>query len=295
MGLPPVFVGAVQLTIAEAFPLVGRPMVGTPGVEAGVTLAEEFENEPVPTTLMAATVNVYAAPLVRPVTVQLVEVLDVEEGHAFVVGVEVVTFSDVTVYPVIALPPVLVGAVQLTFAEAFPLVGVSIAGTPGVVAGVALAEEPEKRLVPMLLMAATVNVYTSPLVRPVTVQLVEVLDVEEGHASVVGVEVVTFSDVTVYPAIALPPMFDGAVQLTLTNVLPLVTAPIVGAPGTAAGVTLTEEFENEPVPTTLMAATVNVYASPLVRPVTIQVVAVLDFEEGHASVVGVAPVVAVTV
>jgi hypothetical protein len=168
-------------------------------------------------------------------------------------------------------------------------------GTPGVEAGVTLAEEFENEPVPTTLMAATVNVYAAPLVRPVTVQLVEVLDVEEGHASVVGVEVVTFSDVTVYPAIALPPMFDGAVQLTLTNVLPLVTAPIVGAPGTAAGVTLTEEFENEPVPTTLMAATVNVYASPLVRPVTIQVVAVLDFEEGHASVVGVAPVVAVTV
>jgi hypothetical protein len=35
------------------------------------------------------------------------------------------------------------------------------------------------------------------LVRPVTEQLVAVLEVDEGQASVVGVEVVTFSAVTV--------------------------------------------------------------------------------------------------
>jgi hypothetical protein len=87
MGLPPVFVGAAQLTVAEALPLAGASMVGIPGVVAGVTLAEEFENEPVPTILMAATEKVYASPLVSPVTVQVVAVLDVEAGHASVVGV----------------------------------------------------------------------------------------------------------------------------------------------------------------------------------------------------------------
>ena len=87
---------------------------------------------------------------------------------------------------------------------------------------------------------------------------VAVLDVDEGHASVVGVEVVTFSAVTVYPVIALPPVFVGAVQLTVTDALPLAGTPMVGVPGVVAGVTLAEELENEPVPTTLMAATVNV-------------------------------------
>ena len=78
-------------------PLAGASMVGVPGIVAGVTLAEEFENEPVPTTLMAATVNVYASPLVSPVTVQVVAVLDVKEGHASVEGVPVVVFFAVTV------------------------------------------------------------------------------------------------------------------------------------------------------------------------------------------------------
>jgi hypothetical protein len=131
-------------------------------------------------------------------------------------------------------------------------------GTPGVVAGVTFAEGPEKRPVPVVFVAATVKVYTSPLVRLVTVQLVAVLDVEAGQASVVGVEVVTFSAVTVYPMIALPPMFEGAVHWTPTEVLPLVTEPIVGAPGTPIGVTLAETLEKEPVPMIFSAATVNV-------------------------------------
>jgi hypothetical protein len=97
IGLPPVFVGAVQMTVAEALPPSGASMVGGPGVVAGVTLAEEPENAPVPTPLMAATLKVYRSPLVRPVTLQVVAVLDVEVGQASVVGVEVVVFSAVTV------------------------------------------------------------------------------------------------------------------------------------------------------------------------------------------------------
>jgi hypothetical protein len=58
----------------------------------------------------------------------------------------------------IALPPVLPGAVQLTVADALPLEGIAIVGMPGVVAGVTLAEGPENRPVPVPLVAATVNV-----------------------------------------------------------------------------------------------------------------------------------------
>jgi hypothetical protein len=170
--------------------------------------------------------------LVSPVTEQVVAVLDVEEGHASVVGVEVVVFSAVTVYPVIALPPVFVGAVQLTVTKAFPFAGVPMVGAPGTPSGVTLAEELENGPVPTTLMAATVNVYASPMESPVTVQVVAVLDVDEGHASVVGVEVVTFSAVTVYPVIALPPVFIGALQLTVAEPFPFVGVPMVGAPGT---------------------------------------------------------------
>ncbi len=40
--------------------------------------------------------------------------------------------------------------------------------------------------------------------------------------------------------------------------LPAVAVPMVGAPGTVAGVTELEPVEKPPVPTPLMAATVNV-------------------------------------
>ena len=85
------------MTVADALPAVGTPMVGVPGVVAGVTLAEEAENEPVPTALIAATVNVYVSPLTSPVTLQVVAVLEVDEGQASVVFVEVVVFRAVTV------------------------------------------------------------------------------------------------------------------------------------------------------------------------------------------------------
>jgi hypothetical protein len=70
---------------------------------------------------------------VRPDTLQLAAVLAVEEGHASVTGVEVVVFSSLTVYPVIEVPPVLVGAVQFTVAEALPLEGIPMVGAPGTV------------------------------------------------------------------------------------------------------------------------------------------------------------------
>ena len=44
-------------------------MVGASGVVAGVTLFEADEADPVPTAFVAVTVNVYAVPLVRPITV----------------------------------------------------------------------------------------------------------------------------------------------------------------------------------------------------------------------------------
>ena len=50
--------GAVQVTVAEATPAVAVPMVGAPGVVAGVTAADGAEAAPVPAMLMAATVKV---------------------------------------------------------------------------------------------------------------------------------------------------------------------------------------------------------------------------------------------
>ena len=67
--------------------------------------------------------------------------------------------------------------------------------------------------------------------------------------------------------IGLPPLLAGAVKVTVACALPAVAVPMVGAPGTPAGVTLFEAAEAGPVPIALVAVTVKVYAVPLVSPV----------------------------
>ena len=57
---------------------------------------------------------------------------------------------------------------------------------------------------------------------------------------------------------AAPPLLAGAVQVTVAEALPKVAVPMVGAPGTVAGVTALDCAEAGPVPTLLMAATVKV-------------------------------------
>ena len=68
---------------------------------------------------------------------------------------------------------------------------------------------------------------------------------------------------------ALPPLLVGAVKFTVACALPDVAAPIVGALGTVAGVTLFEAAEATLLPAVLVALTVHVTATPLVRPVTV--------------------------
>ena len=67
-----------------------------------------------------------------------------------------------------------------------------------------------------------------------------------------------------------PPLEAGAVKDMVALALPPVAVPIVGAPGTVAGVTLFEAAEVTLVPLALVAVTVKVYAVPLVKPVTVQ-------------------------
>jgi hypothetical protein len=82
-------------------------------------------------------------------------------------------------------------------------------------------------------------------------------------------------DVTVYPVIALPPLFKGAVKLTLAWALPPVAITAVGGPGSAEGVTLFEGADAAPEPAAFVATTVNVYGVPLTSPVMACVVDVL--------------------
>jgi len=78
---------------------------------------------------------------------------------------------------------------------------------------------------------------------------------------------------------AEPPLLTGSVQVTAASgVEPkatpptLVALPMVGAPGTVAGVAGADAADAGPVPAELVAVTVKVYGVPLVRPSTVQLV-----------------------
>ena len=102
------------------------------------------------------------------------------------------------------------------------------------------------------------------MIRPVTVQPVAPL--VPGHVRPPGEEV------TVYPVIELEPCWTGAVQVTATVALPGTPVTDVGRPGTGSGVTELDAAEAGPVPTELVAVTVNVYGVPLARPDTMHCV-----------------------
>ena len=75
----------------------------------------------------------------------------------------------------IADPPLLAGAVQLTVACALPAVAVPIVGAPGAVmtiCGVTGVVAPENAPVPAEFTAATSNVYAVPFVSPAMIVLV---------------------------------------------------------------------------------------------------------------------------
>ena len=87
-------------------------------------------------------------PLARPVTVQDSPVVE----HVAPPGLAV------TVYPVIADPPLEFGVAHDTVAWPLPDVAVTPVGAPGTVAGIVEAEGAEARLVPIALVALTVKV-----------------------------------------------------------------------------------------------------------------------------------------
>ena len=90
-----------------------------------------------------------------------------------------------------------------------------------------------------------------PLVRPV------MLCVRPVVAALASTPPAGF-EVTVYPVTAVPPLLAGALKLTLAVVLPVAAVPIVGAPGTPAGVALLDAAEAALIPMALVAVTVKV-------------------------------------
>ena len=64
----------------------------------------------------------------------------------------------------IALPPLLTGAVKLTLACPLPAVAVTAVGAPGTVFGVTLFDGNDGALDPIAFVATTVKVYAVPFV-----------------------------------------------------------------------------------------------------------------------------------
>jgi hypothetical protein len=164
-----------------------------------------------------------------------------------------------------ASPPFDAGAVQATATCVSPRVAAPIVGAPGSVAGVTDADVPA-RPVPPALIAATWNVYAVPFVKPVTMKLGDVDPVRIAVCAVAPM-----NGVTEYPVIAVPPFDTGAVHVNDTWVLPRVGVTPVGAPGTRFGVADADDADAGPVPTVFVAVTVNVYAVPFTRPLTVHV------------------------
>ena len=107
---------------------------------------------------------------------------------------------------------------------------------------------PDAKLLPTLLVAVTVQLYAVPLVRLETVIGLP------APAPVLVFEPLT--QAAVYPVMVAPPLELGAVKAMLALALPAVAAPMVGAPGTVAGVTETAE-DATPAPFELVAVTVQ--------------------------------------
>ena len=161
IAAPPVLPGAVQDTTEWAFAApVAETAVGAPGTVEGTIEADAEEAEPVPDTFVAVTVNEYEVPLVRPETVHDVEVVVQENEPEF----------EVTVYSVIAAPPLDAGAVQETTDSplAFDVPNTPV-GAPGTLEGITAVDADEPEPVPDTFVAVTVNVYAVPFVRPVIV------------------------------------------------------------------------------------------------------------------------------
>jgi hypothetical protein len=123
------------------------------------TASDLADTRPSPTGEVAVTVKEYVVRRVRP---------SIE--HVVALVVQLSPPGEATdVYDVMANPPSLEGAVQLTAADPLPVTAVTPVGAPGTVAGIATFEIPGVADEPRLLLATTLKVYEVPLVRPVTV------------------------------------------------------------------------------------------------------------------------------
>src|SRR5690606_19750395 len=86
----------------------------------------------------------------------------------FVVSTTISPGVEVTRYPVIALPPLSAGSVNVIVTSPLPATAVTPVGASGTVFGVTASDAAEAALAPAAFNASTVNVYDVPFVNPPT-------------------------------------------------------------------------------------------------------------------------------
>ena len=127
MAEPPFDAGAENATDPRPSPGIVSLIVGAPGTVAGTTFTVA-DAAPVPTAFDAVTAHLYTVPLVSPVTL----IGDAPPGAEILPGLQV------AVKPVMALPPLLAGAVKAMPATVLPAVAVPMTGADGTPTGVTL-------------------------------------------------------------------------------------------------------------------------------------------------------------
>jgi hypothetical protein len=136
--------------------------LGTPGRGYDVKATESL----CPTAFIATTVKVVATVFLRPVTVNVLMV-----GPTLFANL--LSGTQMTLYPVMAEPPSEIGALQLIVAEATPATPVTprtaVGGPATGGVGIIGLDTEEGAEVPAEFMATTVNVRVVPLAKPVSV------------------------------------------------------------------------------------------------------------------------------
>jgi hypothetical protein len=147
----PLFAGAVNVTTICWFPRVTDGCAGASGTVAGTTVSDASDCGLVPTALVAVTVQVYVLPFVSPVT---------SIGEPLPLSLPDVPPSlDVhdAANEVMALPLSAPG-VNATEIDALPRVTLVMVGGSGTAAGMTGSDGREAVLVPIALVAVTVQV-----------------------------------------------------------------------------------------------------------------------------------------
>ena len=161
MPAPPSVIGAVMPMVA---PLVVGVTVAIDGVLATVRGVTSFGTEaaPTPAAFLAATVHEYSMPFTRLATEALVDVADAFLFTMLAPAVQVTT------YPLIGLPPLNTGGVQVIVPFLAAAVMVCDMGASGMVRGVTFFAADEGP-VPAPFDAVTEHEYSTPLTNELTV------------------------------------------------------------------------------------------------------------------------------